>query len=114
MRDQLRQKIRQFLVHSFLYYQLNESIIFDAQYDQICEQLLDLLPKCANRDIPFRDLVEQSLGDEASGFTIKKYPPSIISAAIHVLYQSQSPLLVFEEFLERIGYRYQMEEFKPI
>ena len=112
MRDQLRQKIRQFLVHSFLYYQLNESIIFDAQYDQICEQLLDLLPKCANRDIPFRDLVEQSLGSEASGFAIKKYPSSIISAAIHLLYHSQPPPLVFEEFLERIGYCYQMEDFK--
>jgi len=34
-----QQKVRQYLVHSFLYYQLGESIISDMQYDQICVEV---------------------------------------------------------------------------
>jgi len=35
--------IRQFLVHSFLYYQLDESIISDENYDRICVQLKEVI-----------------------------------------------------------------------
>jgi len=34
-----QQKVRQYLVHSFLYYQLGESIISDMQYDQNCVEV---------------------------------------------------------------------------
>ena len=39
MNELIVQKIRQYLVHSFLYYQLDVSIISDRNYDQICADL---------------------------------------------------------------------------
>ena len=41
MRRIIQQKVRQYLVHSFLYYQLDESLISDNYYDQICNEILD-------------------------------------------------------------------------
>ena len=39
----LQQRLRQFLVHSYLYYKLDESIISDTEYDRICMELRELL-----------------------------------------------------------------------
>lgn len=39
---------RQILVHSILYYQMNESVISDKQYDKLCKQLIRLSKKTKN------------------------------------------------------------------
>lgn len=105
----LQQRIRQFLVHSFLYYKLDETTISDHQYDQICQDLQNLLSESERRNedssIAHLKLVQQ-LGKEASGFSIKNYPPEIISAAMHLLFQSyDSDQISFEDFVIRHGYR---------
>lgn len=102
----LQQRIRQFLIHSFLYYQLGETVISDAQYDMICQELQNLLSRHPEDQSEYRKIVEQSLGQEASGFSIKNYPPHIISSAIHLLYQSHyANSMKFSEYLDRMGYR---------
>ena len=97
--------VRQFLVHSFLYYQLNESIIGDRNYDQICVQLKEVIKD--QDKYHYQNIIEKSLGAEGSGFSIhkKEYPPEIISAAFHLLYQDKfSETKSFQEFLSSYGY----------
>lgn len=106
MNELIQQKIRQYLVHSFLYYQLDESIISDKHYDQICADVAKLISNNSDKNtLPFHDLVKSSLSEDASGFSIRKYPAEIVSAAMHLLYQnSYIESMSFETFLSRFGY----------
>ena len=106
MKEMILQKIRQYLVHSFLYYQLDVSIISDRNYDQICADLAKLISDNSDKNsMPFRDLVKSSLNENSSGFSISKYPPEIVSAALHLLYQTNYiDSMSFETFLARFGY----------
>ena len=77
----LERKIRQFLVHSFLYYQLDESIIGDHEYDMLVNEIKDLIKNYENRyqdDYIYKSIIENSIGAEGSGFSIRKYPQEII------------------------------------
>ena len=107
MNELIKQKIRQCLVHSFLYYQLDESIISDSHYDHICADVAKLMSdNSAKKSLPFHDLVKSSLTENTSGFSISKYPPEIVSAALHLLYQtSYFDSMSFETFLARFGYK---------
>ena len=81
MNVSIQQKVRQYLVHSFLYYRLDESIISDRHYEKI------------------------NLYDDASGFSVRKYPAEIISTAMHLLYQrSYIKSMTFDTYLARFGY----------
>ena len=106
MNELIQQKIRQYLVHSFLYYQLDESIISDRHYDHICVDVAKLISdNSAKKFLPYHDLVKSSLTENASGFLISKYPPEIVSSALHLLYQtSYMDSMPFETFLARFGY----------
>ena len=101
----LNQRARQFLVHSFLYYRLGESVVSDEFYDRITEELRRLRKKNPKAEIPHGELIDAHLGAEASGFAIKEYPPEIISAAFKLLYAVNSPRMEFTEFVEQRGYR---------
>ena len=98
-------KIRQFLVHSFLYYQLDDSIIDDNKYDTLVTELKELVKN--KNDYIYESVIKDSLGAEGSGFSIKRkqYPPEIISTSLHLLYQERykerKPL---NEFLASFGY----------
>ena len=106
MNELIQQKIRQYLVHSFLYYQLDESIISDRHYDHICADVAKLISdNSAKTFLPFHDLVKSNLTENASGFSIGKFPPEIVSTALHLLYQtSYIDSMAFETFLARFGY----------
>ena len=106
MNELIQQKIRQYLVHSFLYYQLDESIISDMNYDQICADVTKLISDNSDKNsLPFHDLVIYSLTENASGYSINKYPPEIVSAALHLLYQANYvDSMPFRTFLGRFGY----------
>ena len=106
MNELIQQKIRQYLVHSFLYYQLDESLISDRRYDHICADVAKLISdNSAINSLTIHDLVKSSLTENASGFSISKYPPEIVSAALHLLYQnSYIDSIPFETFLTRFGY----------
>ena len=106
MNELILQKIRQYLVHSFLYYQLDVSIISDRNYDQLCADLAKLISNNPNKNCsPFQDLVKSSLDENSSGFSITNYPPEIVSAALHLLYQTNYiDSMSFDTFLARFGY----------
>ena len=94
---------RQFLVHSFIYYRLDETLIDDTEYDEICKNL-NLQRKESNEYV-YKDIVEKSLGTEASGYTIRKYPPEIISTALHLLYQTKyKDTKTLDMFCKSYGY----------
>ena len=101
-----QQKVRQYLVHSFLYYQLGESIIPDMQYDQICVEVETYLRTNSNSNsLPYYDIITKSLAEDASGFSIRKYPEEIVSTALHLLYQhNYRKPMTFDAFLSRFGY----------
>ena len=106
MNELIQQKIRQYLVHSFLYYQLDESIISDSNFDQICKDVAKLISDNSYNDsLPFHDLIKSNLTENFSGFSISNYPPEIVTAGLHLLYQtSYVDSMSFETFLSRFGY----------
>ena len=107
MSELIQQKMRQYLVHSFLYYQLDESIITDRHYDQICTETIQLMKTHTGSSLlPYQELVKKSLSEDASGFAVRKYPTEIVSSALHLLYQNNSiKSISFVSFLARYGYR---------
>ncbi len=106
MSELIQKKIRQYLVHSFIYYQLDESIILDKQYDKICKEVFYLMKnKSQSNRLPYQEILKKSLSQEASAFSVKEYPAEIISSALHLLYQqSESKSMSFKNFLTRYGY----------
>jgi hypothetical protein len=109
----LERKIRQFLVHSFLYYQLDESIIGDHEYDMLVTEIKDLIKNQEENqeenqnDYIYKSIIENSLGAEGSGFSIRKYPQEIISTSLHLLYQQKyKQTKTFEMFLKSYGYSF--------
>ena len=101
----LRQKALQFLVHSFLYYRLDEPVIADTQFDSLTEELRTLRAAAPEAEMPFAEIVDPQLGPEASAFSLRVYPPTIISTAFKLLYAVSNSDLDFVEFTERRGYR---------
>jgi NAD-dependent DNA ligase len=100
----LERKIRQFLVHSFLYYQLDESIIGDHEYDMLVTEIMEFIQD----DYIYKSIIENSLGAEGSGFSIRKYPQEIISTSLHLLYQQKyKQTKTFEMFYKSYGYAYE-------
>ena len=101
----LAQRARQFLLHSFLYYRLGESVIGDEAFDRYTEELRALRAAYPRAELPYAGLIDPALGPEASGYQIRHYPPEIVSAAFKVLYAATRPDLSFEEFVTRRGYQ---------
>ena len=101
---------RRFLVWSYLYYQLDESLVSDGEYDKLCVELKNEIREDSGRDYYYaRELIEKHFcsSDEASGYSIKRkeYPPEIVSTALHLLYQSKYTNISFEKFLSMHGYK---------
>ena len=97
--------IHQFLVHSYLYYQVGESIIGDENYDRVCVHLTKAVE--GQDKYLYQNIVEKCLGAEGSGYKIRKkeYPPEIVSTALHLLYQDKfAETKSFREFLSSYGY----------
>ncbi len=87
-------------------YQFGESIISDMQYDQICVEVETYLRTNSNSNsLPYYDIITKSLAEDASGFSIRKYPEEIVSTALHLLYQhNYRKPMTFDAFLSRFGY----------
>tara|TARA_B100000424_G_C22909942_1_gene484085 strand:- start:31 stop:387 length:357 start_codon:yes stop_codon:yes gene_type:complete len=101
---------RRFLVWSYLYYQLDESLVSDNEYDKLCVELKNEIKKNSGaRDYYYaREIIEKHFSqEEASGYSIKRkeYPPEIVSTALHLLYQCKYTNISFEKFLSIHGYK---------
>lgn len=89
-----------FLIHSYLYYVLDEPIITDGQYDSVCKDLAALLPFVRPR-FP----ITEQLGSFGSGFYIKTYRPEVISKALLLLYWSKDGEMTFSDFVNLHGFK---------
>ena len=109
--ETLNRLIRQFLVHSYLYYRLDESLISDQQYDELAQKLRKSLTSSeTHANLTFKEYLGSIISAEASGYSIRQYPLEIISSALHLLYQNRfKNLMSFSTFLARYGYRTKTE-----
>lgn len=103
--SRLNRRAVQFLVHSFLYYRLNEPVISDGAFDMIVRDLRVLRKADPKAQMRYAKLVDQALGPEDSGFQIRNYPQEVLTAAFKLLYSEQQPEVGFVEYVERLGYR---------
>ncbi|HEX7928571.1 MAG TPA: hypothetical protein VF678_13340 [bacterium] len=103
--EQLARLARQYLVHCFLYYRLDEPVAGDAEFDKIAKGLRKLRLGWPKAPMPHAAVIDPVLGPEVSGFQIRKYPPQVISDAFKLLYAINRPSVEFTEFVERRGYK---------
>lgn len=76
---------RQILVHSFLYYQLNENVISDHVYDKWSKELAELqikYPQEAKKAIYAKEFEEF---DGSSGFDLPYHYPDVQNMAYRLL-----------------------------
>ena len=104
--ESLNRLIRQFLVHSYLYYRLDESLISDQQFDEVSQKLREgLALNYADANLTFKEHLGSASSPEASGYSTRNYPAEIISLALHLLYQYRfKNVMSFSTFLSRYGY----------
>lgn len=105
-KETLRRYQRSFLVHSFLYYRLDESIIADHDYDKRCHimnEIMGAYPKLAEASEYYELCVP--CGKAGSGFYIQNYPLNIITTALHLLHKAKNPPEPFSTFISRWGYK---------
>lgn len=108
MEEEIYRKMNQFLVHSYLYYKLDESIIPDHLYDFNCKKLVEYMeayPDIA-QGLPYYKLC-QGIEDNGSGYYINDYPPQIVTTALRMLWmvRKQNPEFIepFDIFISRWG-----------
>ena len=98
----IARKQRQFLVHSFIYYKLNDSLITDEAYDKLCKDLYNLQQQ--SLEGPY-DTLCKPLDSSGSGYYILEYPPEIESVGLRMLwYQKYKTIKGFEDFLAENNY----------
>lgn len=93
--QKINQRRRQILVHSCLYYQLNDNLISDFQYDKFARELAklqienkDILSKCVYNEY-FKDF---GLDGCYSGFNLPHSRPEIVRAAERLLWYRDNVL----------------------
>jgi hypothetical protein len=111
----LRRLVRQFLVHSYLYYELNENVVDDHGYDSICTQLYELMQEFPDMEVPHIELARE-LDKSGSGYYIEEYPPNIRTTALRLLWHDKKETVKgfnesFPQFLSRWGFY--VEGFEP-
>ena len=67
-----------YLIHSYLYYEKDEPIITDVEYDLICKTLEEKWDQVKHRH---KKLINKSSLNAGTGYYIKKYPEIVKGAA---------------------------------
>ena len=70
-----------YLMYSYAYYQENESLIEDTEYDQICQDLITNWNDITHWHKPLLDLESLKAG---TGYDIK-YPNRVVTAALSLI-----------------------------
>lgn len=85
LKERIHQRRRQILVHSYLYYQLDNPIIEDWKFDYFSNDLVDLQEKYPelSKEAPFH--YEFQDFDGSSGFDLKYNQPVIVNVAARLL-----------------------------
>ena len=87
----INRRERQILVHSFLYYQLNENIISDHTFDAWSKELVELKEKYPEELVESAYAKEFDDFDGSSGFDLPYYCPNIQAVGFRLLkYREES------------------------
>lgn len=83
----IKRRRRQILVHSCMYYRLNENIVPDHVYDGWARELGDLHAKYPDiaAKVEFADDFSDFIGDSVTGFNLPINKPEIIGVASRML-----------------------------
>lgn len=81
----IKRRRRQILVHSFLYYQLNENVVSDHTFDKFCNDLVDLQAKFPEESKEVEYYEEFKDFDGSSGYDLPYTNPDIQHAGFHLL-----------------------------
>lgn len=85
----INRRERQLLVHSFLYYQLNENIISDHTFDAWSKELVELKEKHPKEFAESAYAKEFAEFDGSSGFDLPYHYPNIQSVGHRLLKQRE-------------------------
>lgn len=71
--------IGSYLVHSYMYYILDDPVISDIEYDLLCKELLEKFDEIDYH--PHKHLVSKEDLRAGSGYSIRKYPQIVVNLA---------------------------------
>ena len=83
----INRRTKQLIVHSYLYYRLNESLIDDHTFDRWCKELCELkvkYPEIAAKTPYWK--IGQKFDETGSGFFIDQYPTELMVDAEILMY----------------------------
>lgn len=82
----INRRRRQILVHSFLYYRMNTSIISDSTYDEWARDLADLQTKYPEvaREGVYADAFAD-FSESVTGFDLPLHDPWVVSKGLQIL-----------------------------
>ena len=66
--------LNDYLMHCYLYYELNTPVIYDYDFDKLCK---DLLEKWDSISHSYKELISKSDLKAGTGYSIKEYPKEI-------------------------------------
>lgn len=109
IKEKIQQRQGQFLVHSFLFHELSESIIDDTTFDKWARTLYDMQKRYSDIAISTKYYnltknIGSDLSSEAMGLTRRDYPPNIVTTALRLLHNHKNIDEPFNTFVERYGY----------
>jgi hypothetical protein len=83
----IHRRTKQLIVHSYLYYHLNESVILDSTFDLWCKELCELKEKYSDiaAQTPYWK-IGQKFDATGSGFFITQYPNELMLQANILVY----------------------------
>ncbi len=76
--DEPDEDLNDYLIHCYLYYELNNPVIYDHDFDLLCKEILE---KWDTLTHPHKHVVNKDDLKAGTGYHIKEYPPDIIEAA---------------------------------
>lgn len=107
IKERILQRRHQYLIHSYLYYEMDFSIISDDKFKSFCDELIELQihHPVLCESIPYHDICNR-LDSAYTSPTIYdpqfEYPNNIISRAVHSYARNQN--IRFSEAASQFGF----------
>lgn len=90
IKELIKRRRKQIMVHSCLYYRLNTSVIDDSTYDQFGKdlQILQKVFPDLSKEVEYHEYFEYYT-ETTSGFDLPIHLPEIVEAALHLKYYAE-------------------------
>jgi|SaaInlStandDraft_1057018.scaffolds.fasta_scaffold68745_3 hypothetical protein len=91
------QLVGHYLMSCFLYYQKNESVLSDKEFDDLCLRLLD---KWKTIKHPHKKLIKKANLEAQTGYDLKRVPKIVQVCAFEWLEESKKEKVSMEDLFE--------------